>query len=153
MHISPAIAGMGTWPSPGIKSCHLPPQHLIFCVRVSPAFVLHSLVKSNWFFMRPLCPISSHVKHVSAVWQQVLGVRGPTLGSHPLSQCPNFPWAGCDPSAHAARLLSGVFGLCKEENAWSFCIYQHMLWCFSPSTCKAEITALNPSVSEECWEI
>lgn len=65
--------------------------------------------------MRPLCPISSHVKHVSAVWQQVLGVRGPTLGSHPLSQCPNFPWAGYDPSAHAARLLSGVLGCAKKK--------------------------------------
>lgn len=115
--ISPAIAGLGMWGSPGRKCSCLAPLHLIFSVCVSPAFILHSLALSNWFFMRPLCSISFCVKMsvlfgIIALWHESLG-SGDWLWVHVLclSQCPNSPRAACDPFCPRSRAALWHFGV------------------------------------------
>lgn len=142
------------------------PLHLIFCVcvcvclSVRPAFSLHSITISNWFFMRPLLHffLSKNVnafQHCCSVaW--VLGVR--EAGSGFVSSPSASPGAVCDPFCPLQPGCSvGFWGVHLkpgdgEGNARSLSKFCSMS-CFSPSTCKTEITTLNPCVSEQCSEI
>ena len=160
--ISLAIAGVGTWASHGRKCSSLSPLHLILSVCV-PAFILPSLAISNWFFMKPLCSIPFCVKMsvpfgILALWHESLG-SGDRLWVRVLSlSAQTAPGQPVTPSVHAAGLPCGFCSVHLESwagkgNACTLYKFCSMSCCFSPSTCKTEITALNPSISEQCWEI